>query len=121
MTARIASLALAAVLAVAGYSAYRLLISSIEVDVYRERLSDLRRDYASLRDQYNRAVRRTAVTELLVLKSLQRDLVERTRRLHTETADAEVTEAQLRKIVVLGEDQAEIRTLAEMLTRRARE
>jgi len=61
------------------------------------------------------------VTELLVLKSLQRDLVERTRRLHEEAADADVTEAQLRKIVVLGEDQAEIRNLAEKLTKRARE
>ena len=66
MAARIASLALVVVLAVAGYSAYRLLLTSIEVDVYRERLSDLRRDHASLREQYNGAVRRTAVTELLV-------------------------------------------------------
>jgi hypothetical protein len=66
MTARIASLALVVVLAIAGYSAYRLVLGSVEVDVYRERLSELGRDYASLREQYNRAVRRTAVTELVV-------------------------------------------------------
>jgi hypothetical protein len=66
MMARIATVALVLVLAIAAYSGYRLLLSGIEVDVYRERLGELERDYTFLRDQYNQAVRRTAVTELVV-------------------------------------------------------
>ncbi len=64
--ARIVSLLLVLVLGVAAYSGYRLLLAGIEVDVYRERLVELRRDHDQLRKQYNQAVRRTAVTELLV-------------------------------------------------------
>ena len=66
MMARIVSLLLVLVLGVAAYSGYRLLLAGIEVDVYRERLVELRRDHDQLRKQYNQAVRRTAVTELLV-------------------------------------------------------
>ncbi len=64
--ARVVSLLLMLVLGVAAYSGYRLLLAGIEVDVYRERLVELRRDHDQLRKQYNQAVRRTAVTELLV-------------------------------------------------------
>ncbi len=64
--ARIVSLLLVLLLGVAAYSGYRLLLAGIEVDVYRERLVELRRDHDQLRKQYNQAVRRTAVTELLV-------------------------------------------------------
>jgi hypothetical protein len=60
------SLGLVLVLGVAAYTGYRLLRSAIQVDVYRTRLVELRRDYAGLKDQYNEAVRRTAVTELQV-------------------------------------------------------
>ncbi len=66
MMARIVSLLLVLLLGVAAYSGYRLLLAGIEVDVYRERLVELRRDHDQLRKQYNQAVRRTAVTELLV-------------------------------------------------------
>ena len=61
------------------------------------------------------------VTELLVLKSLQRDLVERTRRLHGEVGDLDLSEEQLRAIVEIGEDQADIGSITQMLTRQARE
>lgn len=40
--------------------------SQMEVEVYRHRLRQLSEEYASLRDVYNDAVRRTAVTELVV-------------------------------------------------------
>ncbi len=66
MMIRIISLVLALLVGVAAYSGYRLLLAGIEVDVYRERLVELRRDHDQLRKQYNQAVRRTAVTELLV-------------------------------------------------------
>ncbi|MCH8241715.1 MAG: hypothetical protein IH897_03765 [Planctomycetes bacterium] len=61
------------------------------------------------------------VTELLVLKSLQRDLVERTRRLHGEVGGLDLSEEQLRAIVEIGEDQADIGSITQMLTRQARE
>ncbi len=66
MLTRIVSLLLVLLLGVSAYSGYRLLLAGIEVDVYRERLVELRRDHDQLRKQYNQAVRRTAVTELLV-------------------------------------------------------
>ena len=61
------------------------------------------------------------VTELLVLKSLQRDLVERTRSLHGEVGGLDLSEEQLRAIVEIGEDQADIGSMTQMLTRQARE
>lgn len=45
---------------------YRLTESRIAVGVYRDRLVSISKDYEHLRGQYNLAVRRTAVTELLV-------------------------------------------------------
>ncbi len=53
-------------LGVAAYASYRLVHARIEVEVYRNRLADLRRDYEGLRGEYNQAVRKTAVTELVV-------------------------------------------------------
>jgi hypothetical protein len=63
---RLAWLVLALALAGAGYGGYRLLEARIALDVYRERLSALSADYEALRHRYNEAVRRTAVTELVV-------------------------------------------------------
>ncbi len=49
-----------------GVIGYQLATTYLTVDIYRDRLAGLSHDYAQLRDQYNRAVRRTAVTELIV-------------------------------------------------------
>lgn len=49
-----------------GYLGYRAARSSIVADAYRERLEAVARDYEELRGRYNEAVRRTAVTELVV-------------------------------------------------------
>lgn len=60
------------------------------------------------------------IAELLVLKTMQEDLNDRTRR-HHETVDPQhPSERDLRDIQMLGEDQAEVRRLAELLTGRAR-
>jgi len=61
------------------------------------------------------------VTELLVLKSLQRDLIERTSTLHREVGGLDPSEEQLRAIVELGEDQADIGSMTQMLTQQALE
>ncbi len=45
---------------------YRFLRADIAAGVYRQRLEDLGREYASLRERYNDAVRQTVVTELIV-------------------------------------------------------
>lgn len=56
------------VCAVAGASwlGFRLARNQIAGDIYRERLKTLATEYESLRARYNEAVRRTAVTELVV-------------------------------------------------------
>ncbi len=51
---------------VGGTLGYRLLGSSLEAEVYRTRLQDLENDHRRLREQYNEAIRKTAVTELQV-------------------------------------------------------
>lgn len=51
---------------VGGLAGYHMTRSQIAADVYRERLTELSGDYEALRDVYNQAVRRTAVTELVV-------------------------------------------------------
>ncbi len=53
------------VIAVAA-TGYLLLRANLTAEVYRDRLVELGEDYEALADQYNEAVRRTAVTELLV-------------------------------------------------------
>lgn len=45
---------------------YHLIRADVAEGVYRQRLEDIAGRYESLRGQYNEAVRRTAVTELLV-------------------------------------------------------
>lgn len=66
MTSRILSALLILLVAAAGFAAFRLLEASLASDVYRQRLAEMSADYEALRGQYNQAVRRTAVTELLV-------------------------------------------------------
>ena len=51
------------VVAVVGY---RLASAKVELDIYRDRLAGLSNEYESLRSMYNQAVRKTAVTELIV-------------------------------------------------------
>ncbi len=57
--------ALAALVGV-GAIGYRFFRADVAARVYRERLAQLAADYESLRATYNEAVRRTAVTELVV-------------------------------------------------------
>jgi hypothetical protein len=45
---------------------YRLGAAKVELDIYRDRLAGLSHEYESLRTMYNQAVRKTAVTELIV-------------------------------------------------------
>jgi hypothetical protein len=76
-----------ALLGIAGLAAWRLLESDVESDVYRARLEALSSDYETLRDRYNEAVRRTAVTELRVedgaLSVVVRDATGEQRRIET--------------------------------------
>lgn len=50
----------------AGVLGFRFVRAELEARVYRERLDQLAADYESLRATYNEAVRRSAVTELIV-------------------------------------------------------
>lgn len=50
----------------AGLLGYRFMRADISAKVYRQRLEDLSMEYASLRERYNDAVRKTVVTELIV-------------------------------------------------------
>ena len=59
-------MALASLLALSGLAGYQLLRTGQAADVYRARLEETVQDYEVLRGQYNQAVRRTAVTELVV-------------------------------------------------------
>ena len=52
--------------AVACYAGYRMVRGNVAERVYLERLGELRASYETLQDRYNEAVRKTAVTELLV-------------------------------------------------------
>lgn len=45
---------------------YRMTESRIAVSIYRDRLHTMSNDYEQLRQQYNQAVKRTAVTELVI-------------------------------------------------------
>lgn len=53
-------------LGLAGFTGYRLVQSRITGDIYRQRLVTLHENYEQLRSVYNQAVRKTAITELLV-------------------------------------------------------
>ena len=58
--------ALVVLAGVGGVMGYRFMRAEISATVYRQRLEDLSLEYASLRDRYNDAVRKTVVTELIV-------------------------------------------------------
>jgi hypothetical protein len=66
MISRLFSLFTVVLLVISAFAAYRLLEASLAAEVYRGRLTELSADYEQLRDRYNTAVRRTAVTELQV-------------------------------------------------------
>ncbi len=66
MLNRITAIASLVLTAVAGYAGYRLVEANLRADIYRDRLTALAADYDTLRATYNQAVRRTAVTELVV-------------------------------------------------------
>ncbi len=61
------------------------------------------------------------VAELLVLKAMQVDINERTRVLGLQFNVDAATEAQLRELTVIGEDQSEVRRLTELVTNRAQQ
>ena len=61
------------------------------------------------------------VAELLVLKAMQVDINERTRAFDQAFDPQSVTETQLRQLSVIGEDQAEVRRLTELVTSRAQQ
>ncbi|MFT5442996.1 MAG: hypothetical protein ACI8W3_002041 [Myxococcota bacterium] len=63
---RLLNLVLVLLVVAAGFAAVRLLEASLATEVYRERLAEMSADYETLRGRYNEAVRRTAVTELVV-------------------------------------------------------
>jgi len=60
------------ILGIAGFAGYRLVRSDVEAAVYRARLEQVARDYAGLRESYNEAIRRTAVSELRVEQGVLR-------------------------------------------------
>lgn len=60
------------------------------------------------------------VAELLVLKSMQTDINERTQRLHESGVLDEPSEEKLLELRALGEDQRGVRQLTEMVTTQAR-
>jgi len=66
MTNRIGNVSAVVLLGVAGYVGYRLVQANLKADIYRDRLTALADDYDQLRQTYNQAVRKTAVTELVV-------------------------------------------------------
>jgi hypothetical protein len=61
------------------------------------------------------------VAELLVLKALQLDVNDRTKTLSDTVDPGDPTEVELENLKMLGEDQAEVRRLSDLVTRRARQ
>jgi hypothetical protein len=59
------------------------------------------------------------IAELLVLRAMQADINERTTGLDKVIDPRDATEAQLRELRMLGEDQAEVRRLADLVTQQA--
>lgn len=59
------------------------------------------------------------VAELLVLRAMQADVNERTHSMQAELGDGQPSERLLRQVRTLGEDQAQVRALAERLTQQA--
>jgi hypothetical protein len=60
------------------------------------------------------------VAELLVLKAMQQDVASRTAEFSTSFDATKTSEEQLKALSQLGEDQAELRRLTEMVTEKAR-
>lgn len=58
--------AIIALAAGGGFLGYRLIRADLAASVYKTRLEAMAGDYESLRHQYNEAVARTAITELIV-------------------------------------------------------
>ncbi len=65
-TQRIWITATAFAITLAATAGYRVVRSGLAEQVYRDRLREVHRSYEHLRTSYNHAVRRTAVTELIV-------------------------------------------------------
>lgn len=61
------------------------------------------------------------VAELLVLRAMQQDVNERTGTLHQSLDVENANEGQLRELKAVGEDQAQVRRLTELVTARARQ
>jgi len=66
MLNRIGNAAAVILLGVAGFAGYQLVQANLKADIYKDRLTQLAGDYDQLRETYNQAVRKTAVTELVV-------------------------------------------------------
>ncbi len=66
MLQRIGTILGIALVAGLGLLGYAVLKSQMTAEVYRDRLVELGDEYETLRENYNRAIRKTAVTELLV-------------------------------------------------------
>lgn len=64
--ARTLSVLLLGAVVLAGFAGYRVFESNVRAEVYHARLLELSEDHAALRALYDEAVRRTAVTELVV-------------------------------------------------------
>lgn len=62
----IQTLLIACAVVVAAFVGFRYVRSQMAADVYRQRLAAVSRDYKNLRQMYNQAVQKTAVTELVV-------------------------------------------------------
>jgi hypothetical protein len=78
---------LSAAIAISALLGFRVVHAQVAADIYRDRLEALAGDYETLRQTYNRAVQRTAVTELLVqdnrLSVVVRTLAGETRQIQT--------------------------------------
>jgi hypothetical protein len=66
VTRRLLDVLMVVILGFAGLAGFRLIQKGVEAEVYRERLAAVASDYEELRGRFNEAVRRTAVTELVV-------------------------------------------------------
>lgn len=63
---KVSTLLNVALLAAIAFAGYYLIKSHVEADLYHEKLVALSQDYEKLKTNYNQAVKKTAVTELLV-------------------------------------------------------
>ncbi|MBI1827152.1 MAG: hypothetical protein HYR83_12300, partial [Planctomycetes bacterium] len=59
------------------------------------------------------------VAELIVLRTMQNDINTRTRDVATATGEGEPSESDLRRLQAIGEDQAEVRRLTELVTKKS--